>query len=147
VPDLVFIKRRSTASSKIEVHILGSSSKYQAFVVQTATALNQAEDANGDFLIGAFDAGQGPDLFFVKRRTTGSRMVEVHVLSGASGFKSFAIHLPTLVSQGDEGNGGFALCDFDQDGRQELLFVNHQNVASGRMEMHVVPIPRSVDTF
>lgn len=146
IPDLVFIKRRKTANNKIEVHVLGSKSNYQAFVRQTETTLAQAEDGNGDFFVADFDSDHLPDLFFIKRRNTGTGAVEVHVLTAVSNFQQFAIHTPTLILSSDEANGTFGLGDYDSDDRQELYFIKNKNAQSNNIEIHVAPIPRATAT-
>src|SRR5262249_10815284 len=120
VPDLAFVKRRQTASGKIEVHVLGSRSNYQDFMIHSETALPQLEDANGDFLFAGLARDLLPDLVFVKRRNTGTGTVEIHVLTGFSQFSQFATQTGTLIQAADETNGTFALGDFDTDGREEL---------------------------
>jgi hypothetical protein len=138
IPDLFFIKRRNTGSKRIEVHVLSGSSNYQQFVVHTATPLDQAEDGNGDFLVADFDGDGIPDLFFIKRRNTGSKKIEVHVLSGSSNYQQFVVHTATALNQAEDRNGDFLVADFDGDGIPDLFFIKRSNTGSSAIEAHVL---------
>jgi len=82
IPDLVFVKRRDTASGAIEVHSRSGSSSFQAKVLSVATALPQAYDTRGDFLLQSIDGDATKDFVFIKRTSTGSGAIEVHALRG-----------------------------------------------------------------
>jgi hypothetical protein len=140
IPDLYFIKRRNTASNTIEVHVLTGKSNYQQISVDTATALAQGEDKNGDFLVADFDRDGIPDLYFVKRRNTGTNAIEVHVLSGNSSYQQFALHTRTALAQGEDSNGSFQVADFDGDGRADLFFIKRRNTGTNSIEVHVLPV-------
>jgi len=137
-PDLYFIKRRHTGTNTIEVHVLSGRLNYQRFLLQTGTALAQSEDANGDYQLGDFDRDGIPDLFFIKRRNTGTNTIEVHVLSGASNYRTFIVHTGTALAQSEDGNGDFLLADFDRDGIPDLFFIKRRNTASHTIEVHVL---------
>jgi hypothetical protein len=138
VPDLYFIKRRRTGSNTIEVHVLGSASNYQQFRLQTGTPLVQAEDGRGDFLLADFDRDGLPDLYFIKRRNTGSNSIEVHVLSGASNYQQFKLQTGTPLVPAEDGNGDFVLADFDRDGVPDLCFIKRRNTGTNSIEVHVL---------
>lgn len=75
---LAFVKRRNTDSNMIELHVLSPTSGYEEFWVHTATGFPQSEDTNGDFQVGMRGTGTA-GFFFVKRRNTDSKRIEVHV--------------------------------------------------------------------
>lgn len=138
VADLYFIKRRNTGTGTIEVHILSGLSNFQTFIQHSSSALAQAEDGNGDFLIGDFDRDGTPDLFFIKRRNTGTNSIEVHILSGASGYQQFLLQTGTPLTQGEDSNGDFLLGDFDRDGIPDLYFIKRRNTGTNSIEVHVL---------
>ena len=138
VPDLYFIKRRNTGTNSIEVHVLSGASNYQQFTLHTGTPLAQAEDANGDFFLADFDRDGVPDLYFIKRRNTGTNSIEVHVLSGASNYQQFTLHTGTPLAQAEDANGDFFVGHFDRDGVPDLYFIKRRNVGSNSIEVHVL---------
>jgi hypothetical protein len=138
IPDLFFIKRRNTGTNTIEVHVLTGKSNYQQFVVHTGTPLTLAEDKNGDFLVSDFDHDGIPDLFFIKRRNTGTNTIEVHVLSGIASYRQFTLHTGTALAQGEDLNGSFQVADFDRDSRPDLFFVKRRNTGTNSIEVHVL---------
>ncbi|WP_431825133.1 hypothetical protein [Burkholderia sp. F1] len=146
--DLVFFKRRNTESNTIEIHELSARTLYQGFGLHTATALSQQEDQNGDFYLGIFnDNAYRPDLFFIKRRNTDSNTIEVHVLSGNSGYQDFLLHTPTPLSQNEDQNGDFAIADFNGDGTRDLVFIKRRNTDSGTIELHVLSAKSGYQEF
>ena len=136
VPDLYFIKRRNTGTNSIEVHVLSGASNYQQFTLQTGTPLASAEDGNGDFFLA--DGDGVPDLYFIKRRNTGTNSIEVHVLSGASNYQQFTRQTGTPFAPAEDGNGSFCVADYDRDGTPDLYFVKRRNVGSNSIELHVL---------
>jgi hypothetical protein len=138
IPDLVFIKRRNTASNSIEVHVLSGSSNFQEFVQHTGTPLGQVEDGNGDFLMADFDQDGIADLVFIKRRNSGTNTIEVHVLSGSSNFQEFIQQTGTALAQVEDANGNFLTADFDQDGTPDLVFIKRRNTGTNTIEVHIL---------
>ena len=137
-PDLFFIKRRNTGTNTIEIHVLSGRSNFQQFLLHTGTPLAQAEDRNGDFLVADFDRDGIPDLFFIKRRNTGTNTIEVHVLSGKSNFQQFIMHTGTALAQAEDLNGDYGLADFDRDGIPDLFFIKRRNTGTHSIELHIL---------
>jgi len=79
--ELVFVRRRNTASSMIEVDVLTASSQYSQYALRTKTAFHQWEDQNGTFALERFDRDARPDLVLLKHLTAGMTQLEVHVLA------------------------------------------------------------------
>src|SRR5262245_1559826 len=84
-----------------------SAAAFQQFELHTATPL-----VGNDFyyLVGDWDQSGKPDLVAIKYRNTGTGRVEVHVLSGESGFQQFVLQTGTPLV-GD--NFDYALTDWD----------------------------------
>jgi len=144
--DLVYFKRRNT--DMIEIHELSAKSLYQGFGLEKATALSQVEDQNGDFTLGLFvDEKYRPDLFFIKRRNTDSKRIEVHVLSGKSMYQDFLLQMPTALAQDEDLNGDFAIADFNGDGTRDLVFIKRRNTDSGTIELHVLSAKSGYQDF
>jgi FG-GAP-like repeat len=137
-PDLFFIKRRNTGTKKIELHVLSGKSNYQQFIVEQGTPLGQGEDANGDFAITDFDRDGIPDLVFIKRRNTGTKTIELHIVSGKSNYQQFIVEQGTPFAQGEDANGDFAITDFDRDGIPDLVFIKRRNTGTKTIEVHIL---------
>jgi hypothetical protein len=135
-PDLYFIKRRNTDTKSIEVHCLSQLEIYQKFTVHTGTPLAPEEDSNGDFLIGDCNGDGRPDLYFIKRRNTDTKSIEVHCLDGASNFQKFIVHTGTPLAQREDGNGDFQMSDQNADGRDDLYFIKRRNTDTKSIEVH-----------
>jgi FG-GAP-like repeat len=81
-PDLVYFKQPTTASGKVEVHVLSAASGFQQFLQHAVSALPAIEGGFGDFALANFNGDLRLDLVFIKRRKTPTGVVEVHVLGG-----------------------------------------------------------------
>jgi hypothetical protein len=140
VPDLVFIKRRDTGTGTIELHVLGSRSKYKKFFLHTGTALAGAEDMDGDFRVADVNGDGAPELIYIKRRNTAGAFVEAHILDRASEFKNFVVHSVTMFGTADTANGTFLLGDYNADGWKELASLNPSAARGGSLEIDVAPL-------
>lgn len=136
--DLVFIKRKNTGTGSIEVHTLTATSNFATFAHHTGTPLALGEDGNGDFLLADIDRSGKADLVFIKRRNTGTKTIEVHVLSESSGFQQFFLQTGSALAQGEDANGSFALGDVIADGWTDLVFIKRRNTGTGRIELHAL---------
>jgi len=134
--DLVAIKKNGTGTKSTEVHILSGASKFQDFILQTGTALQETDDTFA-FAMGKWDADSKPDLFAIKKSKTGTKSTEVHVLSGASGFKRFILQTGTGLHETD-ATFDFAVTDWNADGRPDLVAVKKSNASKNSTEVHVL---------
>ena len=98
--NLIFIKKQSTGSGHIEVHLYTGDSKYQTSF-HYATWFDQADGKNGTWNIGNND-----NLYFIKEINVASGDIEVHVATSADGYKG-AAHYPTVFDDVDALNGGY----------------------------------------
>lgn len=134
--DLVAIKKNGTDTKSTEVHILSGASKFQNFILQTGTALHETDDTFA-FAMGKWDANSKPDLFAIKKSKTGTKSTEVHVLSGALGFKKFILQTGTGLHETD-ATFDFAVTDWNADGRPDLVAVKKSNTSKNSTEVHVL---------
>ncbi|WCB92046.1 hypothetical protein DSM104299_00728 [Baekduia alba] len=138
--DLVGLKRSSTGTGSLEVHVLSGASNYQDFAVQTGTPVAEADaSANFEFAVGDFNRDGSADVYCLKRSATGTGMLEVHVLSGRDGYQSFLLQTGTPIAQADaSANFAFGLGDFDGDGFTDLYCLKRSSTGTGRLEVHVL---------
>lgn len=122
--DLYFIKTKNTGSGRIEVHTATRDSNYTRGA-HYATAYGQGEINNGTFQM------VGKDLYFIKVRNTGGT-IEVHAVTGASGYQTFSVHSATSFGLADADNGSWRMYGTD------LALVKTKNTPGNKVELHVV---------
>ena len=98
-PDLAAIMMIGAAT--VEMHVYSAASAYNTAILHCSTAFEPAMPGQGRFAVANMDNDSNPDLVYIKRHGVGDR-VEVHALSGASGYKQFVLHATTCVQVGDD---------------------------------------------
>lgn len=78
----------------------------------------------------------GPDLCFIKTRNTPNGTVEVHIASGASGYRQRILEVTSSYSVGDADNGTWQVGPPDAQNWPTLYFVKTANTGSGTVEVH-----------
>ncbi len=97
-------------------------------------------------LVGA-GVSTGPrDLYAVQPVGTGSGAVEVHALSGASGYQAFTVHAATALAAVNPADWRFFLAPY-AGSRPDLLAVHLRGTASGRVEVHVLSASSGYTAF
>ncbi|KAI1423235.1 hypothetical protein F5Y12DRAFT_758719 [Xylaria sp. FL1777] len=133
VPDLAYIKTRSTGTNSVEVHIASSSSGFQTRIFEAGTTF--AEEEDGTWLLVPSKNSALPDLVFIKTSNTPSGNVEVHIASGASNYKTRTQETATVFA--NEDNGTWSLYDYDGDGILDLVYIKTRNTRRNRVEVYV----------
>jgi hypothetical protein len=133
--DLVGVRTTGTGSGRVEAHVLGEDSNYQAYLIHAATpiAAGNTVGATWRWLV-----GDGGDLVGVDHAGTGSGMTEVHVLSRSSRYSAWRLHARTPLGLTGDNAWTFVLGDYDGNGTRDLLAITTSGGASGRMEVHVL---------
>ncbi len=120
------------------MHILGRASNYQLFLLQTPTAITLADAPNFRFAVGSHDLGPA-GLMCLKQAATASGALEVHVLGGASSYKSFLLQTPTPIPLPEVGNFRYAVGDYGGGG-EDLYCLKTLGTESKRLEVHIVAL-------
>ncbi len=138
--DLFGVLLDATGSGQVEVHAVSQASHYSQFSVHAATAFGSPTGATADwqFFIASFHGDGQPDLYGVKLRNTGSHQVEVHVLSAASGYQSFALHAATALAAVPANQFEFAIGSFGGDRNSNLYAIMLNGTGSNTVEVHVL---------
>ena len=98
IPDLFTFWTNNTA--KTEIHIINGINPTGAWLLQIQTGLESFADGRYDLGLGSFNNDYaGKDLFAIKKGSTGSGKIEVHILSVASNYQTFVQHLATELPQ------------------------------------------------
>ncbi len=83
VLDLVYVLKFGTGSGRMEVHAVDGASGFRTFNLHTATALPASSD-EAEFRFSDFNGDGTLDLFYLKKKNTGSGRTEVHIVNGAN---------------------------------------------------------------
>jgi len=131
--DLIFIKTSNTGTGTVEVHVASGASKYQKRVLETGTTF--LPETDGTWLMADYNGDGLLDLIFIKTSNTGTGTVEVHVASGASGYKERILETGTTFAP--ETDGAWLMADYRRDGNLDLVFIKTQNTGTHTVEVHV----------
>lgn len=135
VPDVHLVEWEATGSGRVEVHVLSAAAGYRSFLAHTATALPVVTAGHWAFTV---DPAGSADLFGIKHAGgTGSGRTEIHVLTRASGYRTFASQVATPLGQVPTGAFAFHLGDLDHDGRQDMFAIKRAG-SSASTEVHVL---------
>ncbi|KAH7371559.1 FG-GAP repeat domain-containing protein [Pyrenochaeta sp. MPI-SDFR-AT-0127] len=136
-PDLVAIKTSNTGTRSTEIHVLSGSSNYQNFILQTGTGLQETSTSQFDFLLADWDGDGKLDLVAIKKYGTGTRSTEVHILSGASNFRSFILQTGTALHETDD-TFAFGVGNWDGDGKPDIFAIKKSATGTRSTEIHVL---------
>ena len=105
-------------------------------IFQIKTPLEQT-DENWEFLLGDYNNNKILDLFCIKKKNTGSKHTEVHILDGSTHFKSYLLRTTTpLHETGD--NWQFLLGDYNQNGKLDLYCIKKNDTGTNSTEVHIL---------
>lgn len=122
--------------SGTEVHVLSGAAGLRAWQINTVTALARTASPAWSFAFGDHDRDGVPDLYAIARQGASGR-TEMHVLSGADGFRSWLANVATPLGPTRPVDWSFDVGDADGNGRDDLLAVLRGG-ASGHTELHVL---------
>ena len=133
--DLAYIKTRNTGSGKIEVHSASNESLFKEDTLHTGTAFPVQDE--GTWLMQDWTGDGKADLIYIKKRNTGTKMVEIHIATAESGYRSFALQTGTCFEceageSEDEDDGVWSLSR-----KGDLVYIKTRNCGSDRIEYHI----------
>jgi VCBS repeat protein len=106
------------------------------FLLQTGTAGPETDDTY-EFTMADWDGDGRPDLVAIRKRRTGARRTEVHILSGAGEFKQFLLQTGTALPETDD-TYKFTMADWDGDGRPDLVAIKKSGTDTQTTEVHIL---------
>lgn len=136
VEDLFCIKLRNTGTKTSEIHILDGSTNFSSYLLQTGTVLGEAGNAF-KFVVGDINNDGFVDVCAIMVRGTGSSKTEIHILDGATGYKSWMLQKVLPLNEAND-NCSFSLADMNGDGKLDLYVIKYNNTGSGNVEIHVL---------
>ena len=137
--NLVAIKKTQTGTNSTEVHVLRRTAEYQEYSIQTGTILHET-GANFDFAVWDVNRDGIMDIVAIKKAGTGTNSTEVHVLNGATNYKTYLLSSSTALQETGFGNSNweFTVWDYDGNGIMDLVAIAKSGTASGKTEVHVL---------
>jgi kumamolisin len=139
-PDLFCLKSRNTAG-QLELHILSGADNYQTYLAHIPTAISQQEAILDycAFALGDYNGDGHVDLYCLRIHSFLPGM-EVHILSGASGYQSYLLKALTPIAADKAGKdyAAFLLADYNGDGRLDLWALQSKATASGMLEVDIL---------
>ncbi len=90
-----------------------------------------------EFLMGDYNHDGKLDLYCIKKRRTGSGKLEVHILSGKSGYQTWLLQTGTPHQEVDE-NTSFILGDYNHDGNLDLYCINKRGNGTGKIYLNIL---------
>jgi hypothetical protein len=136
VLDVVAIQKEQTGSGRTELHILNGASNFQNFLLRRATALGPS-GGNHVFKMADWDRDGVLDLVAIQQNQTGSRTTEVHILSGATTYRTFLLNTGTALGQTGE-NYAFDVADWNGDGVLDLVAIQQNQTGSNTTELQIL---------
>jgi len=134
--DLFQVVTEGTGTNSTEVHVLSGASNYQDYIVHEGTPIGVNPQAT-EFLTGDYDGDGRSDLFGIVTDGTGTNSTEVHVLSGASNYQDYVVHMGTPIGI-NPGATEFLTGDYDGDGRSDLFGIVTDGTGTNSTEVHVL---------
>lgn len=143
--DILSIKKSETGSGQTEVHIMDAASNYGTWIIQTATALHQT-DNTWDFVAGDYNRDGVTDLIGLKKSATGSKSTEIHIMNGATNYKTWLKQTGTALEQTGD-NFDFQAGDYNRDGVLDLFCIKKSETGSKSTEVHVLDGATNFQSF
>lgn len=134
-------------STTTELHTLNGDAGFGSYTRHLTTALPQSgSDKAWNFQFGDYNKDGVQDMYAIKKNGS-SNTTEMHILSGASGFKTFLLQTATgLAAVGTDNSWIFRLGDENGDGNLDLYAIKRIG-SSQRTEVHVLNGANGFKTF
>ena len=133
-PDLYAVKQHGDTST--EVHVIDGAGGYTGLQASFDSIAGPTTPADWDFAVADRNRDGVDDVYGIKRWTESGK-VEVHVLDGASGYRTWQLHATTVMPRSAGGVYAFDVADVNGDGHLDVVGVNRQGTQN-RTTVHVM---------
>jgi hypothetical protein len=133
-PDLYAVKQHGATST--EVHVIDGGRGYTGIQASFDSVAGPSTPAAWDFAVADRNRDGVDDLYGIRRWTESGR-VEVHVLDGASRYRSWQLHARTVMPRSADGVYAFDVADVNGDGHLDVIGVNRKG-SRNRTTVHVL---------
>ena len=134
--DLYAIKKQSADAKFTEIHVLSGASNFTSSLLKIETVLKDV-GANCKFELGDYNNDGEVDLYVIKKQSADTNFTEIHVLSGASNYKTSLLKIGTVLNE-DYSNYEFQLGDYNDDGKVDLYALKTSNTDTDFPEIYVL---------
>lgn len=146
--DLYAVHAAGGASGDVEVTVAPASTGYATTAGPYPTPLAPTNTTDWTYLLAPYKGDGAPDLYAIRLRGGASGMVEVHVLSAASSYRSFLTHIATAQpALSTDTDVQVQLASYRGDRQEDLFFIEDGRTGSGRAEVHVLSAASSFSSF
>jgi hypothetical protein len=125
--NLYAIHSQSTASGKVEVTVLPAPYNQVPAPAPIVTALDAVSSPTG----WEFHLTSNNDLLIVKMSPTGSNHTEVHILTAASNYQTYSLHIATPLPTTSRSQWQFSV-----GANNDLLAIELNGTTTGKTEVH-----------
>jgi hypothetical protein len=132
-PDLFAISRQGATAT--EVTILSGASQFQTTLLQAVTGLPKT-DQTWQFALGDWDRDGRPDLLAVQTAGAASGHVEIHILSGASNFRTEILHVDTGIAVKTPVD--VSVADWTGDGIPDVVLTYRNQAGADNLRVSVL---------
>jgi|GEM_PF-646687 len=137
-----------STTGSVRVRELSAASGYQTVIKDVQTPVVIGNRANWDFFFAPYNHDGMRDLFVIlKSGTSGSNNVEIHVLSEASGYQTWILHVATPLPLVPAGEWQFNIGSFSGDGASDFYGIHYAANASNTVEVHTLSESSSYRTW
>lgn len=134
--DLFAIKKQNTDTNYTEIHVLSGANEYKSSLLKTRTIL-KGDYANCKFELGDYNNDGKIDLYAIKKQNIDSNFIEIHILSGASNYRSSLLKTETILDEA-YSNYEFQLGDYNNDGKVDLYALKTDNIHDELTQVHIL---------
>eukprot|EP01041_Mallomonas_annulata_P005630 gene5630-11362_t len=134
--DVFVIKRKGTASGKIELSVLSAGSSYKSVTIR---AVIPFEIVPGSLV--SFAVAPNHDLFVIQQSGTQSNCTEISVFTVASNYEKIILHSPTSLEETDSSY------EFSVAQNNDIFVIKKMNTASKMTEISVLTTASYYQSF
>lgn len=135
--DLFAILEDRPDSRTLWVRVLDGNTGFASYLMGTQTILATPPGTTFQYQVLDYNSDGWQDLVAFKQNNTGTQSTEIHILDGATYFKSWV--LETGTGLGETGaEGVLSLADLNRDGVPDLVYLKKYATGTGMTELHVM---------
>ena len=134
--DLYCIKKWSTGSKSVEVHILSGKSNYKKWLLQTKTPHPEVDEKT-TFLLGDYNRDGTLDLYCVQKRGNPSGKIYLNILKGSSKYTEWIMNVATCVNEVGN-NVDFDIGDFVGDNMPDLYCIKNNKKGPIKVDITII---------
>lgn len=149
--DLVCIQLDGVKTGRVVIRVIsGFADSYSSVIYEAVTPITVAQAGDMVFRLGHYepaDKTSRPDLFCFRVANTLSGMLELTVLSAASGYSAVVLQTATPMNAANMDQFEIRLGGFNRTISSDLFLLKKRQCASGKLEVHVLSASSGYQEF